>query len=272
MAARAERLGDRGPSAPSHWEAASAPATRTCSSRVYAVDAEHLRAALARDPRRGRRARPSSWSTCSARESLAGGRDHFGFFDGIAQPAVERRGRDAAARRRPARRRGRLARAGHRRGPARLRRRGRHAARRRRSRRSSATARSSSTASSRMDVGRLPPLRRASARATPAAPQQLAAKIVGRWPDGTPLARLARRARTPRSPPTRSASTTSATRTTRDGLRCPLGAHIRRANPRDSIGFFDGRLTNRHRIVRRGRAYGPPLPPACSRTTAWTAA
>ena len=44
------------------------------------------------------------------------------------------------------------------------------------------------------------------------------------------------------------------------GLKCPAGAHIRRTNPRDSIGFFDGRLSNRHRIVRRGRPYGPPLP------------
>jgi deferrochelatase/peroxidase EfeB len=43
------------------------------------------------------------------------------------------------------------------------------------------------------------------------------------------------------------------------GYKCPLGAHIRRANPRDSPGFFDGRLSNRHRIVRRGRAYGAPL-------------
>jgi hypothetical protein len=45
------------------------------------------------------------------------------------------------------------------------------------------------------------------------------------------------------------------------GLKCPHGAHIRRCNPRDSVGFFDGRLSNRHRIVRRGRPYGPPLPP-----------
>src|SRR6201999_3665926 len=48
------------------------------------------------------------------------------------------------------------------------------------------------------------------------------------------------------------------------GLRCPHGAHIRRATPRDSIGFFDGRLSNRHRIVRRGRAYGPPLAPGAT--------
>src|SRR5262249_33925694 len=45
-----------------------------------------------------------------------------------------------------------------------------------------------------------------------------------------------------------------------DGVRCPLGAHIRRANPRDAKGFFEGRLSNRHRIIRRGRSYGPPLP------------
>jgi hypothetical protein len=33
MAARADRLGDRGPSAPAHWEQASAPVTPTCWSR-----------------------------------------------------------------------------------------------------------------------------------------------------------------------------------------------------------------------------------------------
>jgi Dyp-type peroxidase family len=35
------------------------------------------------------------------------------------------------------------------------------------------------------------------------------------------------------------------------GHSCPLGAHIRRANPRDALGF-DGNLTVRHRILRRG--------------------
>jgi deferrochelatase/peroxidase EfeB len=34
------------------------------------------------------------------------------------------------------------------------------------------------------------------------------------------------------------------------GHACPLGAHIRRANPRDALGF-DGHLTERHRILRR---------------------
>ncbi len=44
------------------------------------------------------------------------------------------------------------------------------------------------------------------------------------------------------------------------GLRCPFGAHIRRANPRES--FDPGSheqldITNRHRIIRIGRLYEP---------------
>jgi deferrochelatase/peroxidase EfeB len=47
-----------------------------------------------------------------------------------------------------------------------------------------------------------------------------------------------------------------------DGLRCPLGAHVRRANPRDALGW-QGRLTKRHRMIRRGMPYGrPPADPA----------
>jgi len=42
-------------------------------------------------------------------------------------------------------------------------------------------------------------------------------------------------------------------------VRCPIGAHIRRANPRDAFGF-DGKLINRRRISRRGMVYGPYVP------------
>ena len=48
------------------------------------------------------------------------------------------------------------------------------------------------------------------------------------------------------------------------GLGCPLGAHVRRANPRNSTAKASrgaeetARLSaNRHRILRRGRPYGP---------------
>jgi deferrochelatase/peroxidase EfeB len=43
-----------------------------------------------------------------------------------------------------------------------------------------------------------------------------------------------------------------------DGLHCPIGSHIRRANPRDTIGLFPRtalRDSKRHRILRRGRNY-----------------
>ena len=44
------------------------------------------------------------------------------------------------------------------------------------------------------------------------------------------------------------------------GLACPLGAHIRRANPRDALPPKPGserslRLTDHHRLLRRGRSY-----------------
>ncbi|GAA2667627.1 hypothetical protein [Nonomuraea recticatena] len=41
------------------------------------------------------------------------------------------------------------------------------------------------------------------------------------------------------------------------GFRCPAGAHIRRANPRDATIIGDARM---HRLIRRGATYGPPLP------------
>ena len=55
------------------------------------------------------------------------------------------------------------------------------------------------------------------------------------------------------------------------GLGCPLGAHTRRANPRDSLPSRDGatpdlsftpdllKSANAHRILRRGRKYGPDI-------------
>jgi Dyp-type peroxidase family len=39
-----------------------------------------------------------------------------------------------------------------------------------------------------------------------------------------------------------------------EGRHCPLGSHIRRANPRDSLGF-GSLLSARHRIIRRGKLF-----------------
>lgn len=84
-----------------------------------------------------------------------------------------------------------------------------------------------------------------------------AAKMTGRWPDGTPLAHEPDR-------PIADPSDDFGYHDDPDGIRCPLGAHIRRSNPRDGLGATPAdsvALVNRHRIFRRGRAFGLPAPP-----------
>jgi Dyp-type peroxidase family len=81
----------------------------------------------------------------------------------------------------------------------------------------------------------------------------LAAKILGRWRDGTPLVL------SPDAPrPERSGDLAWLNEFTYaydfDGFACPIGAHIRRTNPRDSMDR-EWRFSNRHRIIRRGMPY-----------------
>jgi Dyp-type peroxidase family len=83
----------------------------------------------------------------------------------------------------------------------------------------------------------------------------LAAKMLGRWQNGTPLTNWPDRPG-PDEPDVRELNGFRFG-DDRAGLRCPVGAHVRRANPRDALGW-QGRLTKRHRIVRRGMPYGPP--------------
>lgn len=87
----------------------------------------------------------------------------------------------------------------------------------------------------------------------------LAAKMVGRWRSGAPLV-LAPEKDDPELAldPNRN-NDFSYAESDPKGLACPLGSHIRRCNPRD--GLVDS-ITNvkRHRLVRRGMAYGPALP------------
>jgi Dyp-type peroxidase family len=106
----------------------------------------------------------------------------------------------------------------------------------------------------------------------------LGSRLVGRWPNGTPVTRFPHR-----QGPTRDdvendflyAETGDAY-----GVRCPIGSHVRRTNPRDTglpvphdpelsgtpydekVRAERLRLTNLHRLMRRGRAYGPPIDPS----------
>jgi len=114
----------------------------------------------------------------------------------------------------------------------------------------------------------------------------IGAKMIGRWPDGSSLARnpyapQTKAKKIQQSPTSRPASNPESGAVIAgapapadpdqaadndflfgaedpEGLRCPLGAHIRRANPRDSLdpGSFEQiGISNRHRILRVGRSY-----------------
>ena len=92
--------------------------------------------------------------------------------------------------------------------------------------------------------------------ANPGEEELLAAKMMGRWRSGAPLA-LAPTADDPAlgADPTRN----NAFLYREDdpiGYTTPLGSHGRRTNPRDSAVSGVPRI---HRMIRRGTAYGPPL-------------
>jgi Dyp-type peroxidase family len=86
----------------------------------------------------------------------------------------------------------------------------------------------------------------------------VAARMVGRWRSGAPLT-LAPHCDIPALGAHRAISNNFRYRPLdRNGAACPVGAHIRRANPRDSLDFAARRslaLSKRHRIIRRGRPY-----------------
>ncbi len=99
-------------------------------------------------------------------------------------------------------------------------------------------------------------------------PELLAAKMCGRWRNGVPLAL---------SPDTKSPAQAIPFDQLNNfeyvnadgsgdpkGLRCPVGAHIRRINPRGQPVTgqgYPGGSNNTHRLIRRGLPYGPAYDP-----------
>jgi Dyp-type peroxidase family len=93
--------------------------------------------------------------------------------------------------------------------------------------------------------------------ADPDAMTRLAAKMVGRWPGGAPLVLAPEHD----DQSLAAANDFAYQAPDPDGLRCPVGAHVRRANPRDSLDPKPGTqqsiaVGKRHRLIRRGREYG----------------
>jgi Dyp-type peroxidase family len=110
----------------------------------------------------------------------------------------------------------------------------------------------------RQDVAAFRRQLREAAALYPGGEALLAAKLVGRWRDGTPLD-ASPGGEDPALVEDKARNNAFDYGGDPDGMRCPVGSHIRRMNPRLSMPF-EGKLVNRHRLIRRGITYGKMLP------------
>jgi Dyp-type peroxidase family len=252
MRARASYIGDTGPSDPAHWVPAFAAGDAHLVVWLHAVLIDDLRA----DAERWRALAGDLGLTVVHEQEASmhtGVREHFGFSDGAGQPLINGVSRDdgqtgtmSAIGNRPlaagefvlgyADSLGVIAPVAQ-----------------------TALGQSGTMFVLRQfyqDVARFRSVTASSAAAVGLAPDVLQAKLFGRWPDGTPLMLW------PEGPPPPGSPSVEGARFEYSddplGARCPLGAHVRRANPRDAL--LSGKVSTRHRLIRRSMPYGPALP------------
>ncbi|MFI7067042.1 Dyp-type peroxidase [Kribbella sp. NPDC050124] len=246
MAARAAELGDTGPNAPEHWESPLGSTDVHVVILILAPDLAVFEATL-QDTRAALDDLPGMselWRQDVS--SPVDGKNSFGFNDGISQPGVEGSGVRRSNRQEPALKPGEfilgypdetgsvepvpqpdvLGRNG-----------------------SYFVFRKLYT-----DVAAFRRYLREQATG-PGDEELLAAKIVGRWPSGAPLA-LAPDADDPELGADPARNNNFLYGDDPRGLKVPIGSHARRMNPRDSVVIGEVRL---HRLIRRGATYGPPM-------------
>jgi Dyp-type peroxidase family len=265
MASRSELLGDVGPSDPAAWEDGLAGGERHVLLTINAQQRSDHERALAKMQAAMQAAGGLSIVFQQDTELLAGSREHFGYADGFAQPAVEGSTDDRARGGGVPLRDGgwRPLAAGEfilgypdedtRVDPKR--------------RLPNAPADPLGRSGTYMvwrkleqDVALWRRVMHDAAQLYEGGDEhKLSAKVVGRWANGAPLVHY------PEAPPQEYDPKTAADVNDfrydgdGDGRRCPIGAHIRRSNPRDALGF-EGHLSFRHRMIRRGMPYGDVLP------------
>jgi len=94
---------------------------------------------------------------------------------------------------------------------------------------------------------------------TPDEQELVAAKLMGRWRSGAPLTVSPDRDDPALGADPQRNNNFNYGAMDQHGYGCPLGAHIRRMNPRDTAENMQ-----RHKMIRRGGTYGPPLPEGAS--------
>jgi Dyp-type peroxidase family len=259
-AARAEALGDVGEAAPAHWEVGGPGQTAHLVLSLYTD--EHLSHRLDAHTARLRalfaqHGLQETW--CHDATALPGGAVHFGYKDGIAQPRIAGTPGRQYADLQPASAPGEFLLGkgyvnqylGNFAGdlPAALADNGTYAALR----------------LLKQDTAAFENLIEQAAVQSNMDKELIAAKMMGRWRDGSPLT-LAPEAPNPRMGREQLNRFDYAPNTERPayfddnkGLRCPVGSHTRRLNPRGAL--VTGKPHSR-RIVRRGMPYGPAFDPA----------
>jgi len=90
---------------------------------------------------------------------------------------------------------------------------------------------------------------------TPEQQELIAAKLMGRWRSGAPLVLAPDKDDPKLGADSQRNNDFNYEKMDPHGYGCPLGAHIRRMNPRDTAVNM-----NRRKMIRRGGTYGPPLP------------
>jgi Dyp-type peroxidase family len=100
--------------------------------------------------------------------------------------------------------------------------------------------------------------RRATGRDDADAMVWMASRMMGRWPGGAPLALSPER-----DDPRLKEHDDFLYDNDVDGLACPLGAHVRRTNPRAVLKPYPSAqslsMTEAHRLLRRARVFGTPV-------------
>lgn len=246
MAARAKALGDVGESSPENWETPLGTADVHVVLTVVAPDIAQLEAAIDR-------ARPAYehlpgitaiWrQDCYA---LPTETEHFGYRDGVSNPAIEGSGIAGSNQLERPLRAGEFV-LGYpdelggvqTPRPEILGRNGSYAVFRKLHQRVAAFRRClKDNSTSREDE------------------ELLAAKVLGRWRSGAPLALSPHQDDPALGADPHRRNTFLYERDDPAGFITPGGCHIRRSNPRDASVAGEVRL---HRMIRRGAVYGPPL-------------
>ena len=247
MAARAKALGDVGENAPEHWEKPLGTADVHVVVTALAPDAERLQATL--DRARGAYEKLSGVRAIWRQDChvLPGEREAFGFKDGISHPAIEGSGVPGSNPHERPLKPGEFV-LGY---PDEM-------GDTPRVPQPDVLGRNGSYIVFRKLHQRVADFRRylQESAAGPEARELLAAKMMGRWRSGAPLA-LCPVHDDPGLGEDPRRNNAFLFKDDPIGYQTPCGSHVRRMNPRDAAVAGVVRI---HRMIRRGTSYGPPLP------------